>query len=159
VINEAFLKIPTCPHGVLEIRHYLPNRIRLKLISGDSAKGALVATKLGAMWHQKSNSIIIENQVDINALAETISKYGWWLTAPTPISKTTPHNLLEQISLEVGANLIGASLGGALGGSLGSLLIGPVGTSVGSFLGLVTGAVAATEALNKIQNQNNLEPK
>ncbi len=159
MVNEASFKIPTCPHGVLEIRHYLPNRIRLKLISGDSAKGALVATEIGAMWHQKSNSIIIENQVDINALAETISKYGWWLTAPTPISKTTPHNLLEQISLEVGANLIGASLGGALGGSLGSLLIGPVGTSVGSFLGLVTGAVAATEALNKIQNQNNLEPK
>ncbi len=159
MIKKTSFEIPTCPHGVLEIRHYLPNRMRLKLISGDSAKGELISTELGAKWHQKSNSIIIENQVEINALAETISEYGWWLTAPTPIPKTTSHNLLEQISLEVRANLIGASLGGALGGSLGSLLIGPVGTSVGSFLGLVTGAVAATEALNKIQNQNNLEPK
>lgn len=133
--------------------------MRLKLISGDSAKGALIATELGAKWHQKSNSIIIDNPAKLDTLAETISEYGWWLIAPTPISKTTSHNLLEQISLEVGANLIGASLGGALGGSLGSLLIGPVGTSVGSFLGLVIGAVAATEGLNKIQIQNNLQPK
>ena len=135
MINKTSFKIPPCPHGVLENRHYLPNKMGLKLVSGDSTKGALVATELGAMWHQKNNSIIIENQVKINALAETISKYGWWLTAPTPISKTTSHNLLEQISLEVGANLIG------------------------TFLGLVIGAVAATEALNKIQNQNNLQPK
>lgn len=144
---------------MLEIRHYLPNRIRLKLISGDSAKGALIATELGAKWHQKSNSIIIDYPAKLDTLAEIISEYGWWLIAPTPISKTTSQNLLEQISLEVGANLIGASLGGALGGSLGSLIIGPVGTSVGSFLGLVIGAVAATEGLNKIQNQNNLQPK
>ncbi len=155
------LEIPTVPHGVLQVQHYLPSRIRLKLISGDSAKGALIATELGAKWHKKSNSILIDNPATLNALAETISEYGWWLTAPMPISKTNSHNLLEQISLEVGANLIGASLGGALGGSLGSLLIGPVGTSVGSFLGLVIGAVAATEGLNKIQNrnQNNLQPK
>ena len=159
MIKKTSFEIPMRPHGVLEIRHYLPNRMRLKLISGDSAKGVLIATELGATWHQKSNSIIIENPVKLNALAETISEYGWWLTAPTPISKTTSHNQLEQISLEVGANLIGASLGGALGGSLGSLLIGPVGTSVGSFLGLVIGAVAATEGLNKIQIQNNLQPK
>lgn len=147
------------PHGVLEIRHYLPSRMRLKLISGDSAKGALIATELGAKWHQKSNSIIIDNPAKLDTLAEIISEYGWWLIAPTPISKTTSQNLIEQISLEVGANLIGASLGGALGGSLGSLIIGPVGTSVGSFLGLVIGAVAANEGLNKIQNQNNLQPK
>jgi len=159
MIKKPSFKIPTQPHGVLEIRHYLPNRMRLKLISGDSAKGALIATELGAKWHQKSNSIIIDNPAKLDTLAEIISEYGWWLTAPTPISKTTSQNLLEQISLEVGANLIGASLGGALGGSLGSLIIGPVGTSVGSFLGLVIGAVAATEGLNKIQNQNNLQPK
>lgn len=152
--------IPTKPHGVLQVQHYLPSRIRLKLISGDLANGALIATKLGAKWHKKSNSILIYNPTTLNALAETISKYGWWFQ-PVPISKNTSQNPFEQISLEVGANLIGASLGGALGGSLGSLLIGPVGTSVGSFLGLVIGAVAATEGLNKIQNrnQNNLEPK
>jgi len=159
MIKKPSFKIPTQPHGVLEIRHYLPNRMRLKLISGDSAKGALISTELGAKWHQKSNSIIIDNPAKLNTIAETISEYGWWLTAPTTIPKTTSHNLLEQISLEVGASLIGASLGGALGGSLGSLLIGPVGTSVGSFLGLVIGAVAATEGLNKIQIQNNLQPK
>jgi len=159
MIKKTSFKVPTHPHGVLEIRHYLPSRMRLKLISGDSAKGALIATELGAKWHQKSNSIIIDNPAKLDTLAEIISEYGWWLIAPTPISKTTSQNLLEQISLEVGANLIGASLGGALGGSLGSLIIGPVGTSVGSFLGLVIGAVAATEGLNKIQNQNNLQPK
>ena len=158
----TLFEIPTEPHGVLQIQHYLPSRMRLKLVSGDSANGALIATKLGAKWHNKSNSILIDNPASLHSLAETISEYGWWLTAPMPISKNTnSHNLLEQISLEVGANLIGASLGGALGGSLGSLLIGPVGTSVGSFLGLVIGAVAATEGLNKIQNrnQNNLKPK
>ncbi len=159
MVKKTSFNIPMRPHGVLEIRHYLPSRMRLKLISGDSAKGALIATELGAKWHQKSNSIIIDNPAKLDTLAEIISEYGWWLIAPTPISKTTSQNLLEQISLEVGANLIGASLGGALGGSLGSLIIGPVGTSVGSFLGLVIGAVAATEGLNKIQNQNNLQPK
>jgi hypothetical protein len=159
MIKKTSFEIPAQPHGVLEIRHYLPHRMRLKLISGDSAKGALISTELGAKWHQKSNSIIVNHPTNLNTLAETISEYGWWLTAPTPIPKTNSHNLLEQISLELGANLIGASLGGALGGSLGSLLIGPVGTSVGSFLGLVIGAVAATEGLNKIQNQNNLQSK
>ena len=159
MIKKLLFKIPAQTHGVLRIQHYLPNRMRLKLISGDSAKGALISTELGARWHQKSNSIIIDYPPKLNTLAETISEYGWWLISLTPISKTTSQNLLEQISLEVGANLIGASLGGALGGSLVSLLIGPVGTSVGSFLGLVIGAVAATEGLNKIQNQNNLQPK
>ena len=161
MVKKTSFNIPMRPHGVLEIRHYLPSRMRLKLISGDSAKGALIATVLGAKWHQKSNSIIIDNPAKLNTIAETISEYGWWLISPSPISKNTSQNLLEQISLEVGANLIGASLGGALGGSLGSLLIGPVGTSVGSFLGLVIGAVAATEGLNKIQIQiqNNLQPK
>lgn len=148
-----YLRISLHCNGLVQVQHYLPSRMQLKLISGDSANGALIPPKRGGKWHNKSKLILIDNSAMLNALAETISEYGWWLTAPMPISKNTnSENHLEQISLEAGANLIGAALGGGPGGSLGSLLVGPGGTSVGSSLGLVIGAVAATEDLNKIQN-------
>lgn len=60
-------------------------------------------------------------------------------------------NPWEQVTLEVGASLIGAGLGEPLGRWLGGGLAGPAGAAAGSFLGLVLGAVLATESLGWAQ--------
>ena len=113
---------------------------------------------LGADWHRWSGSLLLSQPPPLNALAALVEERGWWLEAPSPFADGAgtsraggrdpeASNPWEQVTLEVGASLIGAALGERLGRGLGAGLAGAPGAAAGSFLGLALGAVLATEAL------------
>ena len=116
-----------------------------------------MALGLGAQWHGYSGSMVISEAPNLGDLAEKLEQLGWWLEAPSP-SRTPPaaNRPWEQITLEVGASLMGASLGEPLGRWLGASLAGPPGAAAGSFLGLVLGAVLATETLDQQRNRGKI---
>jgi len=145
------------PMGIFALQHMLPKRIRLKLIYGSHKKVIEVASSLGGRWHGASRSLIILNPPTLSQVAANLYNQGWWLQAPHPLLATNlKTNPWEQIGLEIGASLIGASVGGALGQSFGFFIAGPPGAATGSFLGLVIGAVAATESLDNFQRKSDL---
>ncbi|NBR44040.1 MAG: hypothetical protein EBT85_03050 [Synechococcaceae bacterium WB5_2B_268] len=135
----------------------LPKRIRLKLIHGSYKNVIEVASSLGGHWHGASRSLIVLNPPTLSQVSANLYNQGWWLQAPHPLLVANPKtNPWEQIGLEIGASLIGASVGGALGQSFGFFIAGPPGAATGSFLGLVIGAVAATESLDNFQRKSDL---
>jgi hypothetical protein len=148
---------PSEPVGIFVLQHLLPNRIRLKLIRGSQKNVIEVVSSLGGHWHGASLSLIVSNPPSLTNLTADLYKMGWWLQAPHPYLSANPKtNPWVQISLEIGASLIGGSLGGVLGQSFGFFMAGPPGAATGSFLGLVIGAVAATESLDHFQQKSDL---
>ncbi len=142
---------------MLRLRHWLPGRLRLQLARGDIRGAEQLALWLGAQWHGYSGSMVLTEVPNLGDLAEKLEQLGWWLEAPSP-SRTPPaaNRPWEQITLEVGASLMGASLGEPLGRWLGASLAGPPGAAAGSFLGLVLGAVLATETLDQQRNRGKI---
>ena len=106
------------PVGIFALQHMLPKRIRLKLIYGSHKKVIELASSLGGRWHGASRSLIVLNPPTLSQVAANLYNQGWWLQAPHPLLATNlKTNPWEQIGLEIGASLIGASVGGALGQS------------------------------------------
>lgn len=116
-----------------------------------------MAQRLGADWHCLSGSVVISDPPNLSHLAAQLETLGWWLEVPEPSPPSSADNPWEQLTLEVGASLMGASLGQPLGTWIGASLAGPGGAAVGSFLGLVLGAVVGTEVLHLQRRPTDLE--
>jgi len=145
------------PIGVLRLRHWLPQRLRLQALGAQETQSRALAQRLGADWHGWSGSMLLVDPPSLATLAARLEEQGWWLEVPEPPAVERLESPWGQVTLEVGANLIGAALGEPLGRGIGGGLAGPAGAAVGSFLGLVVGAVLGTEVLHLQRRPDPLE--
>ena len=134
---------------MLRVCHCLPRRLRLQVRGAQPSEALELALRLGAEWHPWSGSLLLWDPPSLGALALRLEEQGWWLEAPGPGPAPKADTAWEQVTLEVGASLMGAALGEPLGRWLGAGLAGPAGGTVGAFLGLVVGAVLGTELLDR----------
>jgi len=138
--------VTLAPIGVLRVRHWLPQRLRLHACDATEAQTQSLADSLGAQWRRWSGSILLPDPPSLTILAAQLEDQGWWLELPDLSSAGRGNSSWEELTMEVGASLMGAAVGEPLGRSMGAGLAGPAGAAVGSFLGLVLGAVLGTEA-------------
>ena len=140
------------------MRHGIPGRLRLSLLSGEPQAAQVLAAELGGRWHGTSRCLLLSDPPRLVVLAAQLEARGWWLQVPelSALARPRPIGPWEQVGLEVGASLIGAAVGEPLGRLAGAAIAGPPGAVAGSFLGLVIGAVLATEGLHGLQSHDGL---